>query len=124
MQLGVKFPNTDQGPAQPSWLGSSHGMGSAATVTLDATAFTAFVDEIPSGIPLKKVGNKHVPVSAVGDTVAGYLLTDQPFDGERDVVAPMIERGKIRVRHLPTGAFDVTTLETPNPLFILDTEGA
>nr|DAT60095.1 MAG TPA: hypothetical protein [Caudoviricetes sp.] len=31
----------------------------------------------------------------------------------------MLDHGRIRVKYLPEGVFDITTLTTPNPLFIL-----
>lgn len=118
MQLGVR--SSGGGFTSPGWLGSAHGTESAATVTIDGASLSAFDKVIPSGIPLKASGGKYVPVTAVGDTLAGFLLTRQDFDGTGDVVAPMIERGKVRVDRLPEEAFDVTTLEATNPLFIIE----
>lgn len=118
MQLGVR--SSGGGFTSPGWLGSAHGTESAATVTIDGASLSAFDKVIPSGIPLKVSGGKYVPVTAVGDTLAGFLLTRQDFDGTGDVVAPMIERGKVRVDRLPEEAFDVTTLEATNPLFIIE----
>lgn len=120
MQLGIR--SSGGGFTSPGWLGSAHGTESAATVTIDGASLSAFAEAgvVPSGIPLKASGDKYVPVTAAGDTLAGFLLTRQDFDGSGDVVAPMIERGKVRVDRLPTEAFDVTTLESANPLFILE----
>lgn len=119
MQLGVR--SSGGGFTSPGWLGSAHGTESAATVTIDGASLSAFDKVIPSGIPLKVgTGGKYVPVAAVGDVLAGFLLTRQDFDGSGDVVAPMIERGKVRVDRLPTEAFDVTTLTDSNPLFIIE----
>lgn len=119
MQLGVR--SSGGGFTSPGWLGSAHGTESAATVTIDGGSLSAFDNVIPSGIPLKVgAGGKYVPVSAAGDALAGFLLTRQDFDGSGDVVAPMIERGKVRVDRLPDEAFDVTTLESTNPLFIIE----
>ncbi|MGW8593230.1 hypothetical protein ACWGLC_16185 [Dietzia sp. NPDC055877] len=118
MQLGVR--SSGGGFTSPGWLGSAHGTESAATVTIDGASLSAFDKVIPSGIPLKASGGKYVPVTAAGDTLAGFLLTRQDFDGTGDVVAPMIERGKVRVDRLPEEAFDVTTLEATNPLFIIE----
>lgn len=120
MQLGVR--SSGGGFTSPGWLGSAHGTESAATVTIDGASLSAFAEAgvIPSGIPLTASGGKYVPVSAAGDSLAGFLLTRQDFDGSGDVVAPMIERGKVRVDRLPDEAFDVTTLEAANPLFIIE----
>ena len=106
-----------------TWLGSRHGTDVARTVTIDGAAAAAagFDEYIPSGIPLKVDGvtGKYAPVDDVGDVLAGFLLTAQAFDGESDVVAPLLDRGRVRAARLPVGAFDVTTLTTPNPLFVI-----
>lgn len=106
-----------------TWLGSRHGTDVARTVTIDgaAAATAGFVDHIPSGIPLKvdAVSGKYQPVNAIGDVLAGFLLTAQSFDGSGDVVAPLLDRGRVRADRLPAAAFDVTTLTVPNPLFVI-----
>ena len=59
-------------------------------------------------------------MTAAGDVLAGFLLTSQSAkQKDVDIVAPMLDRGRIRVKYLPEGVFDITTLTTPNPLFIL-----
>lgn len=111
------------GAENQKWLGSAHATNAAQTVTLDGTKFAAFAAKktIPSGIPLKRgAGGKFEPVSAAGDTLAGFLFTTQAFNGTSDVIAPMLDHGRIRLAYLPTEAFDVTTLSTPNPK-LLDT---
>lgn len=121
MQLGI---HTESGGSMsPGWLGSAHGTEAASTVTIDGASLASFAagGKVPSGIPMKASGDgKFEPVSAAGDVLAGFLLTDQKFDGKGDVVAPLIERGKVRVARLPEAAFDVTSLETANPLFIIE----
>lgn len=110
------------GSDNQSWLGSSHATDNAQTVTLDGTKLSAFVGKtIPSGIPLKKSesGGKFEPVAAAGDDLAGFLFTAQSWDGKGDVVAPMLDHGRIKVGNLPAAAFDVTTLTTPSPHFVL-----
>lgn len=104
-----------------TWLGSRHGTDVARTVTIDGTAAAGFDEYIPSGIPLKldDVTGKYVPVDDAGDALAGFLLTAQAFDGESDVVAPLLDRGRVRATRLPDAAFDVATLTTPNPLFVI-----
>lgn len=125
MQLAVS--KQDFGGDNRSWLGSAHGVEGARTVTLDGTKFAAFKKNgtIPSGIPLKEADGKFEPVTDNGDKLAGFLLTAQEFkDGAGDVVAPMLERGRVRVSRLPSGAHDVTALTTPNPLFVLVKKGS
>ena len=110
------------GSDNQSWLGSSHATDNAQTVTLDGTKLSAFAGKaIPSGIPLKKsaTGGKFEPVADAGDELAGFLFTAQSWDGKGDVVAPMLDHGRIKVDNLPAAAFDVTTLTTPSPHFVL-----
>lgn len=103
-----------------AWLGSATGTTDASTVTLDGTTLSAFTDVIPSGIPLKEgSAGKYEPVSAVEDTLAGFLLTPQEVVGTEDIVAPLMWHGAVRVDRLPATAFDVTTLTAGNPRFDL-----
>ena len=104
------------------WLGSRHGTDVARTVTIDGTTLAAFAEDgfVPSGIPLKEtVGGKYAPVAAVDDVLAGFLLTPQSFSGTGDVIAPLLDRGRIRGDRLPDEAFDVSTLTVDNPLFVV-----
>lgn len=109
------------GSENQTWLGSAHATDSCQTVTLDGTKLAAFAGKtIPSGIPLKKGdGGKFEPVTAAGDTLAGFLFTSQSWKGAGDVVAPMLDHGRVKVDNLPEGAFDVTTLTTANPHFVI-----
>ena len=110
------------GSGSQKWLGSAHGTNAAQTVTIDGSTLSVFAADgvIPAGTPLKNAAaGKVAPVTAAGDTLAGFLLTDQSFEGAGDVVAPMLDHGRVRVDYLPEGAFDVTTLTTPNPHFVL-----
>lgn len=103
-----------------TWLGSRHGTHTARTVTIKGSALAEFEGFVPSGIPLKRdEDGKYSPVAAADDVLAGFLLTSQKFDGVGDVVAPLIERGRVRVGRLPEQAFDVSTLTAVNPLFVL-----
>lgn len=103
-----------------AWLGSATGTTDASTITLDGTKLSAFTDVIPSGIPLKEGdAGKYEPVSAVDDTLAGFLLTPQEVIGTEDIVAPLMWHGAIRVDRLPDAAFDVTTITAANPRFDL-----
>lgn len=125
MQLAVSKQNF--GGDNQSWLGSAHGVEGARTVTLDGTKFSAFKADgtIPSGIPLKESNGKFEPVTDNADRLAGFLLSAQEFkDGGGDLIAPMLERGRIRVGRLPAAAHDVTALTTPNPLFVLVKKGS
>lgn len=104
------------------WLGSRHGTETARTVTIDGSTLADFVDDnfIPSGIPLKAVaGGKYAPVDAAEDELAGFLLTPQVLNGDGDVIAPMLDRGRVRATRMPAKAFDITTLTAANPLFVV-----
>ncbi|ERS57578.1 hypothetical protein ABRP69_10105 [Corynebacterium sp. KPL3806] len=106
------------------WLGSAHATSEAQTVTLKVEAFSAFGDTIPSGVPLKKnEKGTYEPVTDAGDTLAGFLFTDQPARGEFQV-APMLWHGRIRPKHLPEKAFDITTLTNVPPLLSFPTKPA
>lgn len=123
MQLNPK--RTGWKSDNQSWLGSAHGTDTARTVTIDGTKLGAFDGVIPSGTPLKEgLTGRYEPVTAAGDTLAGFLLTPQSYTGTDDVVAPLIDRGRIRVGNLPAGVFDVSTLTNKNPLFVLIKKGA
>lgn len=102
------------------WLGSATGTTDASTITLDGSKLSDFTDVIPSGIPLKEgASGKFEPVAAVGDTLAGFLLTPQQVHGTEDIAAPLMWHGAIRVDRLPADAFDVNTLTVANPRFDL-----
>lgn len=95
------------GSGDQSWLGSRHGVENARTVTIDAASITdvKYAGIVKAGIPLKVgTGGKFVPLTdAALDTLAGFLLTDQPNVGD-DIVAPMIDHGRVRVDRLPDQA--------------------
>ena len=121
MQLNVA--TEAWGSGNQTWLGSAHGTDVARTVTIDGSTSSGFDGVIPSGTPLKSVaGGKYAPVTAAEDTLAGFLLTDQSFNGTGDVIAPMVWHGRIRADRLPADAFPVDTLETANPQFVIEKE--
>ena len=103
-----------------SWLGSRRGTHTARTVTIDAATVAEFEGAIPSGIPLKEgAGGKFEAVSAPEDELAGFLLTAQPVRGAGDIIAPLLDTGRIRVSRLPDEAFDVSKLTNASPHFVL-----
>lgn len=118
MQLNLKsetYGNGDQ-----SWLGSKHGTDAARTVTIDISKLGEFPQFVPSGIPLKEgAGGLYEPVTAAEDALAGFLLTDQSTNGGGNIVAAMLDHGRVRAGRLPAAAFDITTLTTPNPAFVI-----
>lgn len=89
-----------------SWLGSRRGTDSARTVTLDRASLTSEVVAaglVPAGTPLASAGSKVVPYTgAAGQVLAGFLLTDQRVKpGGGDIVAPLIDHGRVIVGKLP-----------------------
>ena len=103
-----------------SWLGSRRGTHTARTVTIDAATVAQFEGSIPSGIPLKEgADGKFEAVSAPEDELAGFLLTAQPIRGAGDIIAPLLDTGRVRVSRLPDKAFDVSKLTNVSPHFVL-----
>lgn len=95
------------GSGDQAWLGSRHGVGNARTVTIAATSITAekFDGFLQAGLPLKAgTAGLYEPLTdPASDTLAGFLLTDQPNTGE-DVVAAMLDHGRVLVDRLPDQA--------------------
>lgn len=102
------------------WLGSAHATDNARTVTIDGTKIDEFTKQgyLPAGTPLAEgEGGKFAPAT-VSDELAGFLLVDQPIAAPTaDVIAPLLDHGRIRVKFLPEGAPDVTAMPA-NPRFI------
>jgi len=92
------------GGSDDRWLGSREGLATAQTVTLDAAAFPAGTypgGVVKSGTPLAKSGDLFVPFTDdAAQDLAGFLATDQDVSNG-NAVAPLIDRGRIRVAHLP-----------------------
>lgn len=120
VQLGLRRESYLTGDL--TWLGSKRGVDSARTVTLDVSAFSAAGkvttgNYIKSGEPLKEATvdgtKKFIPYGGTG-TLAGFLLTDATVDprlpATSDVVAPMLDFGRIKLSKLPsTVASNATT---------------
>lgn len=118
MQLAPKFQVRGEVSSQ-KWLGSAHATDNARTVTIDGTKLTEFTKRgyVPAGTPLAAGdGGKFAPATA-SDELAGFLLVDQPVNSGADVIAPLLDHGRIRVKFLPEGAPDVTAMPA-NPHFI------
>lgn len=119
MQFAPKYQVRGEVTTQ-KWLGSAHATDNARTITIDGTKLTDFKDKgfVPAGTPITEgEKGKFAPASA-SDQLAGFLLVDQPFDGTNDVIASLLDHGRIRVNYLPEGAPDVTAMPD-NPRFIL-----
>jgi len=96
------FGGTDQ-----RWLGSREGTDTARTVTLDHDAWKGKVTNgrLKGGEPIKITSGKYVPYGGTGSLV-GFLLNDVPFrvddTNKPDKVAPMLDRGRIIIKYLPS----------------------
>lgn len=93
------FGGTDQ-----RWLGSREGMDTCETVTLDHNSWTGKVvnGRLKGGEPIKITSGKYVPYAGTGSLV-GFLRNDVPFRvGSGDKVVPMLNRGRIIVKYLPS----------------------
>lgn len=118
MQLAPRFQVRGEVSDQ-KWLGSAHGTDNARTVTIDGAKLDNFTKQgyVPAGTPLTAgEGGKCAPATA-SDELAGFLLVDQPVNSAADVIAPLLDHGRIRVKYLPEGAPDVTAMPA-NPHFI------
>lgn len=108
------------GGGDHSWLGSSHGIGNARTVALDPSTFTKethYPDGyLPSGLPLTITGGKAGPYDGV--TLDGFLLTDQTTDGETDILAPVLDHGRVITSRLPGGAFVAPGTDKTTVVFV------
>lgn len=119
MQFTPKFEVTGDVTDQ-KWLGSAHATTNARTITIDGATLTAFSKKVvPAGTPITETeGGKFAPATSTSDTLAGFLLVDQPYTGTGDLVAPLLDHGRIRVKYLPDGVPDVTAMPA-NPHFNL-----
>ncbi|TWS20783.1 potassium transporter [Tsukamurella asaccharolytica] len=118
-------PRTETfGAGNLSWLGSKHGVDAARTVTISRSALTEATHYpkgyLPSGTPLALVDGKAVPFNAVGtggtEVLAGFLLTDQQVaKGGGDIVAPLLDHGRVILSKLPA---PVTASATTSGQFI------
>lgn len=101
-----KFSETFGGTDQ-RWIGSKEGFDTAVTVTLDHDAWQGKVvnGRLKGGEPIKISAGKYVPYAGTG-SIVGFLATDVPFrvdtTNKPDKVAPMLDRGRIIVKYLPS----------------------
>lgn len=121
-QTTETFGNEDH-----SWLGSARGTQSTRSVTLKTSAFTVTGGYIPSGTPLGiytsgantgLVGPYTAGATDGTQTLAGFLFTSQktPTDTSINVVAPLLDTGRVIVAKLPVSV-DATAQAT-NPRFV------
>jgi hypothetical protein len=128
------------GPGDQSWLGSRRGVDTAQTVTLDATACASLVTQgyIPSGVPLayNPSTKKMEPYDHTGSggtaykaTLAGFLVADVPVvvapgeTGVGDIVAAMLDFGRIVTNRLPVALGTTTPTTTGQFVFVTGATG-
>lgn len=101
------------GTDDQSWLGSRHGIGECASVTLDKSTFTSgthFPDGyFKSGIALGKITatGKYGPYDNAAvdgrQTLVGFLFAPVPVSttADQDPVGAMLDHGKVVASKLP-----------------------
>lgn len=113
--MSFTFKRVDTPADDLTWLGSKHAVGDARTVTLSGSAFSAYADDglIPSGIALvESADGKFVPATSPTE-VDGFLLAQKAFDGA-DVVAPLLDHGRVIASRLPDQAVDGAEIQSTN----------
>lgn len=98
------FANNDQ----HDWLGSSHGVDAADSITLDATALlTAFPSgEVPAGIELSRVTatGRYVPGwSGTGRDKPGFLLHALKVVAGSNPIGALFWHGEVVAAKVPYG---------------------
>lgn len=120
------FGGTDQ-----RWLGSREGTDTARTVTLDYAAWSAKASNgrLKGGeaIAFDVSAKTWVPYDSGGsngtDSLSGFLLNDTPFrENGGDKVAPMMTRGRIILKYLPSAVATGATRHADTRFELLDVE--
>lgn len=99
--MSLNIVSKKVGGGDQSWLGSRHGVETAQTGTLDASAFSGTV---PSGTPVKSQAGKLVPAGT--DAPTGFTLVDAAIANGDEPVA-YVWHGRIKVDRLPVANFKV-----------------
>lgn len=94
------------GGGDTSWLGSNHGTDNARTSTLVVANFTAGTHYpngyFPSGLPVNAADEANLkPYTGATGEALGFVLFDQPIDGQERLAAPVVRHGIVRVNKLP-----------------------
>lgn len=113
--MAFSFTREDTPADNLTWLGSKHAVGDARTITLDGTKFTALADKgiIPSGIALiEGEGGLFAPATDAAK-VDGFLLTQQKLKAG-NIVAPLLDHGRIIAAKAPEQPVDVSEITSPH----------
>lgn len=115
--MSFAFKKVDIPADDLTWLGSKHAVNDARTVTVDGTKLTKYADGyIPSGIALTEGEDGLFVPATDAAKVDGFLLTHQRHDAG-NIVAPLLDHGRILVDRLPEQ--DVDSKEIASPNFIM-----
>lgn len=84
-----------------TWLGSTHGVRNARTVTVDTSKFSSVVKGgvIPSGTPVTVAAGVATPYAGSGK-FSGFILTDTDASAGKTGV-PVLDHGRVIVANLP-----------------------
>lgn len=113
--MAFSFTREDTPADNLTWLGSKHAVGDARTITLDGTKFTALADKgiIPSGIALAEGEGGLFAPATDATKVDGFLLTQQKLKAG-NIVAPLLDHGRIIAAKAPEQSVDVKTIDNPH----------
>lgn len=117
-----KLTTEQYGTGDQTWLGSTHGIRNARTVSLDPSKFTK-ADHYPdgyilSGQPLTITDDVAGPYTGEGD-FHGFLLTDQTVvDDETVIAVPVLDHGRVNVSKLPVSDFSAPAAENDKTTFV------
>lgn len=116
------------GTGDQTWLGSTHGINNARTVTLDPARFTKeehYPDGyLRSGQPLTVTGDVAGPYVAAGEgeeggDFHGFLLTDQVISDESiQIAVPLLDHGRVITAKLPGSAFTIPAADKDKTTFV------
>lgn len=108
-----KLTTEHYGTGDLSWMGSTHGMTNARTVSLDPSKFTK-TDHYPDGylrsgqpvtIGENGLAGPYTPGEEAGD-FHGFVLTDQVIEEDSgNIAVPLLDHGRVIVDRLPVSDF-------------------
>lgn len=112
--MSFAFKKVDIPADDLTWLGSKHAVNDARTVTVDGSKLTKYADGyIPSGIALTEGEDGRFIPATDASKVDGFLLTHQRHDAG-NIVAPLLDHGRVIAANLPEQDVDGTTIQSPH----------
>lgn len=119
------------GGTDQRWLGSREGTDTARTITLDHDSWD---DKVTNGrlkggepVAFNTSSKKWVPYASGGSNgtnqLRGFILNDLPFRvGAGDKTAPLLDRGRIIIKYLPSTVAIGATLAAGARFTLIDVE--